>query len=77
MQTFGPRFGFSINIIKPKVTKVLTNNFRKYLEQTKKAYKCEDKPTEYLVERLREIGIVEENYEESKEIGRASCRERV
>lgn len=68
MQMFGPRFGFSITITKPKVTKVLTNHFRKFLEQTKKAYKCDEKPTEYLIERLREMGINEENYEENKSL---------
>lgn len=65
---FGPRFGFSIAVIKPKVTKMLTNYFRMHIDQIKKAYKCEDKPTEYLVERLREIGITEENYEENKSL---------
>ncbi len=47
--------------------KVLTNGFRLAIEQIKKGYKIE-KNTEYLIEKLKEIGIVEENFEENKAI---------
>lgn len=58
IQLFGPKFGFSIMVTKPKIKKMLTNDFRKHLETLKNAYKVH-KPTEYLVEKLKELDITE------------------
>jgi len=38
---FGPKFGFSVMVAKPKNTKILSNAFRIHIEQLKKGYKIE------------------------------------
>ena len=67
MQYFGPKFGFALKIEKDQKTRQLTNTFRMKVDGIKKGYKVE-RDTEYLVERLRQMGINEENYLEMQDL---------
>ena len=67
MQYFGPRFGFEVRVENSQKKKLLTSTFRTKIEAIKKGYKVM-KETEYIVERLKELGINEENYEESLDV---------
>lgn len=40
---------------------MLSNGFRKVVEDIKKGYKI-DRSTEFLIEKLKELGITEDNY---------------
>ena len=56
MQFFGPKFGFSINVENGVEKKRLTNSFRIMINKRKKELNL-SKETEYIIERLKEIGI--------------------
>lgn len=66
MQYFGPKFGFSINVESAFEKKRLTNIFRIRIDAKKKELRL-TKETEYIIERLKEIGINEDTFEESKD----------
>lgn len=67
MQYFGPKFGFSIPVLKSASKRLLVSSFRQKIEGVKKSFRVM-RETEYIVERLRELGISEENYKESGDI---------
>ena len=58
MQYFGPKFGFAVQAQKNQGRRILVSEFRQKIEALKKTYKVV-KGTEYVVERLRDIGITE------------------
>ena len=65
MQFFGPKFGFAVNIEKSEEKIQLNNKFRAFIDKKKKEFKL-NKETEYIVERLKEMGINEDNIHESE-----------
>ena len=67
MQYFGPKFGFSVMVDKDIKARQLVNNFRIKIETIKKGYKIA-RDTEYLVEKLKEININEENYIDNQDL---------
>ena len=67
MQYFGPKFGFALMVQKNQKARQLTNTFRLKVDGIKKGYKVE-RDTEYLVEKLRDLGINEENYLENQDL---------
>lgn len=61
MQFFGPKFGFVIDVIK-SISKIsLSNTFRDKVNDSKKKFKIH-RDVEYLIERLKEMGITADNY---------------
>ena len=67
MQFIGSRFGCVLLVEKEQKVKQLVSNFRIKIEGIKKSYKI-NKDTEYIVQRLKDLGINEENYEENMDL---------